>query len=35
MASLACLEQQISDLEQSLPGTIVKTVTQAKEMRAL
>jgi hypothetical protein len=34
-AGLARLQQQIADLKQTLPGTIVKTVTQAKKMRAL
>ncbi len=34
-ASLARVQQQISELKQSLPGTIAKTVTQAKKMRAL
>ncbi|MBR0792693.1 hypothetical protein JQ631_26770 [Bradyrhizobium manausense] len=34
-AGLARVNQQIADLKSSLPGTIVKTVTQAKKMRAL
>ncbi|WP_271673182.1 hypothetical protein [Bradyrhizobium sp. CCBAU 51627] len=34
-AGMARVQQQIADLKASLPGTIVKTVTQAKKMRAL
>jgi len=34
-AGLARVQQQIADLKTSLPGTIVRTVTPAKKMRAL
>jgi hypothetical protein len=34
LPALARVQQQIADLKSALPGTIVKTLTQAK-MRAL
>jgi len=34
-AGLARVQAQIAEFKTSLPGTIVKTVTQAKKMRAL
>ena len=34
-ASLARVQQQMADLKQTLLGTIVKTVAQAKKMRGV